>query len=135
MLVLFPRLILSMVLLISAFSKTLQPESFLNFLISLSISNPFNVFIVYLTITLEFICVILLYIKPKFGIILTLSFFIVITTIVIMLYLSGIREECGCFGGFLESEISIKKIINNFSLIILTIILYKNIEENIFHSP
>jgi len=107
--------------LLSATLKFFNPHPFLRLLFELNINMHLAFFTVIITILIEIILSIILIFKAEHGILFSLLYLGVITFIVSFLWANGIQNECGCFGGFIESQIGPKKIIQNLTLIFMLI--------------
>ncbi len=99
------------------------------FLSKLHISDSLYYYIYILILTVEIVLAvhILIGISVKTTIKLSIILYSVFTLVLVYAFIKGFSSKCGCFGGWVASDISILSIFRNiFILSMLFMILYKN---------
>ena len=120
------RFLVAIIMFAGGVLKYFNPAPFLRLLTEMH----FNVHIAHIILTLiilsEFILSVLLIFYKKIGIVYTFFYMSFITLLLVILWLSGINTDCGCFGGFIQSQIGPVKILQNMALIAMLGVCWKN---------
>ncbi len=128
--ILITRITVIALFLISATLKFFNPHPFLRLLFELHFSIYLAYFTLSIMVLIEITLSAILFFKSEHGIRFSLFYLAFLTIIVSFLWVNGIQNDCGCFGGFIESQIGPKKIIQNLALIFMLGFSYHSIKQN-----
>lgn len=114
-----PRFLTAILFIIALVGKLVNPGPFLTAIEALSFSSKVGFIILSLTLGLEAVGILLLLWEPQFGILFSGILLILFTISLIIFYLEGTVQDCGCMGGVLAESSEIPRIFFNTGLILL----------------
>ncbi len=129
MLINITRYLTIIILSLSAVLKFFSPHPFLRMLLEIGFKGNIIFLILILFILVEIVLVYFLVFKFKLGMRFAFWYMLILTISLIVLWLSGIDADCGCFGGFIQAQIGPLKIVQNVALISLLAISLSNLKN------
>ena len=115
----FTRWLAGIIFLSSAVLKLFNPGPFIRLLYKLNFSHfLMHVTLIVFVLTESVLAVMLLFNRRK-AMELALAYLSSLTGALVILWLSGIDADCGCFGGFIRTQIGPIKIIQNGALLVM----------------
>lgn len=120
------QVLLAGIFLFSFISKTIDASEFRDFVIKIGIPKEFVYYSLIGTLVVELGLAIhlLLGLHLTSTLRISLMTYMIFTGILTYAFIMGLNASCGCFGGFMKSDVSIATLIRNVILIILTGLLY-----------
>ena len=114
------------IFLFSAIVKIFTPNPFLRMFYEIGFGLKVTLTIMLFIVLTELYLAFLLLLNKKSEFKFSFIYMSIITFALIVLWLSGVDADCGCFGGFIHSQIGPVKILQNMALIAMLGVCWKN---------